>query len=180
MRYATRYRDTIVLTFMCRLLAVLSVLIGSAAAALDAPNERVMLTVDGHISTTNSGEQALFDRAMLANLDWRTIETYTSFTEGLNRFSGPTIASLLEAVGAQGAKLRAVAADDYAVTISIADAKKHGAILAMEHNGQQMGIRNKGPIWIVYPQSKAEAEAHTYYVQMIWQLVRIEVLAQAG
>ncbi len=147
--------------------------------ALEAPAGRVMLTVDGNISTTNTGDQALFDRAMLANLGWKTIETYTSFTEGLTQFSGPSIASLFEVVGAQGAEFRAVAADDYAVTISIVDAKKHGAILAMEHNGEQMGIRNKGPIWIVYPQSEAEAEAHKYYVQMIWQLVRIEVLPRA-
>ncbi len=168
------------LTLTCRLLTILSVFIGTTVLALEAPEDRVMLTVDGNISTTNAVGQALFDRTMLSDLDWQTIETYTSFTKGLNRFSGPSIASLLEAVGAQGAEFRAVAADDYAVTISIEDAKKHGAILAMEHNGEQMGIRNKGPIWIVYPQSEAEAESHKYYVQMIWQLVRIEVLPQAG
>ena len=69
----------------------------AARAELSAPEGRVLLTVSGDISATNTEDMAEFDRDMLMALDWREIETFTSFTEGPQVFAGPTLASVLAA-----------------------------------------------------------------------------------
>lgn len=147
-----------------------------ARADLPTPSGPVILTVSGAITETNGDGVARFDREMLKALDWREIETFTSFTSGPQRFAGPTLASLLEAVGAQGSRLNATAINDYFVEIPVAHASEHDVLLAMEMNGKPMRIRDKGPIWVVYPLSEEEAAGKPFDTEMIWQLNRIEVI----
>lgn len=146
-------------------------LVAAPVAALDAPEGAVVLTVTG------TGDAPMpFDRAMLEALDWREIETFTSFTEGPQRFAGPTLASLLEALGVRDGTLRATAVNDYSVEIPAAHAWQHDVILAMDHGGQAMRVRDKGPIWVVYPLTEADAAAQPFDSEMIWQLVRLDIL----
>ena len=58
-----------------------------------------MLTVSGEIAVENALGLAEFDIGMLRDLDWREIETFTPFTQGMQRFAGPTLASLLDRLG---------------------------------------------------------------------------------
>ena len=146
-----------------------------AASPLPRPSGEVLLTVSGAISVTNVGQGAVFDRAMLQALDWVELETYTSFTSGVQRFAGPTLVSVLEAVGAEGSTLSATALNDYTVTIPVEHARAHEVILAMDMNGRPMRVRDKGPIWVVYPLSQSAAEQRPFDGQMIWQLVQIRV-----
>lgn len=146
------------------------------AAELSQPEGRVVLSVSGAIGAMNGEGIADFDEAMMRSLDWREVETHTSFTEGPQRFAGPTLASLLAAVEAEGVRMNARAINDYFVEIPVDHAAAHDVILAMEMNGRKMRIRDKGPIWVVYPLSEAEAEAKPFDTEMIWQLNRIEVL----
>jgi len=143
--------------------------------SLAAPSGPVLLEVDGAISHTNVAERAIFDREMLTNLDWVEVDCYTSFTQGLQRFAGPTLMSLLETVGANGVMLHATAINDYSVEIPLSHAKLHGVILAMEHNGTPMRVRDKGPIWVVYPLKEREAQSKKFDTEMIWQLARLTV-----
>ena len=85
-----------------------------AATGLPKPQSDVLLNVTGSISVQNGDTGAAFDRAMLERLDWVEIETFTSFTTGPQRFAGPTLVSVLEAVGATGSTLHAKAINDYA------------------------------------------------------------------
>ncbi len=146
-----------------------------SAAGLQSPSGAIVLTIAGTIEKHNAGDRAVFDRAMLEALDWRTVRTFTSFTEGEQEFSGPTLASVLAAVAASGDVLRATAINDYAVTLNAADAATHDVLLAMDHNGRPMRVRDKGPIWVVYPLSEAEAQGKPFDAEMIWQLDRIFV-----
>ncbi|THH34254.1 hypothetical protein E4Z66_19270 [Aliishimia ponticola] len=145
------------------------------AAQLGVPHGRVLLEVSGQIGNTNGDGVARFDREMLEALDWREVETYTSFTEGLQRFAGPTLASLLEAVAADGTKLHATAINDYYVVIPTGHADEHDVILALDHDGKPMRVRDKGPIWVVYPLEEAEAGEKPFDTEMIWQLNRLSV-----
>lgn len=146
------------------------------ARALDKPQGGfVLLTVSGEITAPNGDGVAEFDRALLESLDWREIETYTSFTEGPQRVAGPTLESLLEAVGAQGSSLTAWAINDYSITIPIEHARDHNVILAMEMNGARMRVRDKGPIWVIYPLTEEQAAMRMFDGEMIWQLVRLRI-----
>ncbi|WP_299695160.1 molybdopterin-dependent oxidoreductase [uncultured Tateyamaria sp.] len=146
-----------------------------ASTSLPQPEGDVLLNVTGSITVGNTASGAAFDRKMLEALDWVEIETYTSFTTGPQRFSGPTLASVLAAVGATGTSLEAKAINDYAVRIPVSDADDHDVILAMDMNGKPMRVRDKGPIWVIYPLSRADAEMRPFDGQMIWQLVQIRV-----
>lgn len=143
---------------------------------LPKPEGRVLLEVTGNISNYNADGMAQFDMAMLRALDWRDVQTYTSFTDGEQRFSGPTLRSLLDVVSASGTTLNATAINDYFVQIPFNDAVEHGVILAAEMNGKQMRLRDRGPIWVIYPLSKKQAEKKVFDAEMIWQMNRLEVI----
>lgn len=157
--------------------AIIALSMGFAvsASALEAPQSRTILTVTGAIVSTNVGDSAEFDRAMLEDLEWREIESHTSFTEGPQRFAGPTLASLLEALGVEDGILHASAINDYTVEIPVGHAELHNVILAMDMNGRAMRVRTKGPIWVVYPMSARQAADKSFNTEMIWQLDRIRV-----
>ncbi len=145
------------------------------ATTLPQPEGTVLITVSGSINADNGDGVVQFDRTMLENLDWREVRTYTSFTSGEQVFEGPTLASLLTAVGADGDTLKAIAINDYTVTIPAAHASEHGVILAMDQNGRAMRVRDKGPIWVVYPLDETQAGQQLFDAEMIWQLNRIVV-----
>lgn len=163
--------------FRALLITILAVLgaTASGAAGLPKPQEPVLLTITGQITYTNNGNAAEFDREMLEGLEWREIQTFTAYTEGEQTFAGPTLASVLEAVGATGENLLARAINDYTTIIEASDAARHDVILAMDQNGRPMRVRNKGPIWVVYPMTEEQASMSEFDAQMIWQLVSVNV-----
>ncbi|SNT15083.1 hypothetical protein SAMN04488078_10632 [Antarctobacter heliothermus] len=144
------------------------------SVALDVPNGPPILTVSGDIGATNAGDAAVFDRAMLEALDWQQIETYTPFTDGPQRFAGPTLASLLEAIGVDTGTLMATALNDFSIGIPVSDAGVYDVLLALDHNGQAMRTREKGPIWVIYPSDSADVIDDELGSRMIWQLNRIQ------
>ena len=143
------------------------------AAGVGVPKGQVVLTVSGSI--TSEADVIEFDRDMLQALDWREIRTFTSFTEGEQVFAGPTLASVLASVGAQGSVIAATALNDYTVEIPLSDAEEHNVILAMDLNGKPMRIRDKGPIWVVYPLREEDAAKQMFDGKMIWQLDRLSI-----
>ncbi|MCO6383009.1 molybdopterin-dependent oxidoreductase [Oceanicola sp. 502str15] len=147
-----------------------------AAQELAAPEGEVILTVSGEIATTNAEGTAQFDLAMLEALGTETVETTTIWTEGTNTFEGVSLKALAEAVGMEGATLRATAINDYAVEIPLTDAVEGGPIVAYRMNGTEMSVRDKGPLWIIYPyDASAEYRTEVIYSRSIWQLDRIVV-----
>lgn len=160
---------------LVRALAAVFFCLAAPALALDAPEGRALLTVTGTIAETNDGDAARFDRALLEQLDWREIETHTSFTEGPQRFAGPTLASLLDAVGASGGTLTLTALNGYEIRFPADYAARHGVLLALDHDGRAMSVREKGPIWVVFPLDRDGAENKLFDGEMIWQLSRLHV-----
>ncbi|WP_420326879.1 hypothetical protein [Mameliella sp.] len=157
------------------LCCLLFFLIAGPVRALDAPQGRPLLIVGGMIAATNDGALARFDRAMLQALDWQEIETYTEFTEGVHRLAGPSLASLLAVLGVESGTLRAVALDDYVLEFPVSDAADFGIVLAIEREGKPFGVRNRGPIWLVYPAPTPEEAGQFHTSRMIWQLTRLTV-----
>ncbi len=149
----------------------------TAARALEPAKGDVVLTVSGAIANTNAGETAEFDRAMLEAIGTVTFETETMWTEGVQTFTGVELSDLLSVLGVNGSQLRATAVNDYAVDIPTDDAVEGGPIVAFLRNGERMSLRDKGPLWIVYPyDSSPEYRTEVIFSRSIWQLDRIEVL----
>ena len=162
-----------------RSLAILLLLLGSATRAetLPTPTGEVILTVSGSIAATNGDGIAEFDLAMLRALPSTSISTTTIWTDGKRRFDGVSLSNLLNAVGATGGRLLAKALNDYAVEIPLGGAEPNAPIIAYELDGMTMSVRNKGPLWIIYPyDSDSRYRSEKIYSRSIWQLNRIEVL----
>lgn len=149
----------------------------AAGTGLPEPRDEVILTVTGAVAIKNSADAARFDRTMLEDLPRTGFATTTIWSEGQSRFTGVLLQDLLAAVGAEGKMLKAIALNDYAVEIPVADETTASAIIAYEIDGQAMSVRDKGPLWIVYPyQSAARFRTETVYSRSIWQLSHIEVI----
>ncbi|NDV00532.1 molybdopterin-dependent oxidoreductase [Pseudoroseicyclus tamaricis] len=147
-----------------------------AAQELGTPEGDILLTIDGAITETNDDGRAVFDRAMLEALGPVTFETETTWTEGVQTFTGVELATLLEAVGATGDSIAATAINDYAVDIPREDWVEGGPIVAYLRNGEEMPVRDKGPLWVVYPFDASEDyQTEVIYSRSIWQLDRITV-----
>lgn len=157
--------------------AAAALLFSIPAHALDAPKERVVLTVTGAIDETNAPGQAVFDLAMLKALPGRSGEMETPWTEGRTRFDGPLLRSLLEAVGAHGKTLRITALNDYSAEVPMEDATDYDTMLAVAMNGEAMSVRDKGPIFMVYPfDINPELYNEKYFSRSVWQIKAIEVI----
>ena len=150
---------------------------GSASAAsLAAPQGEVILTVTGNVKASNDGDAAKFDLAMLRELGPTTIETTTIWSEGVQTFEGVSLDVVLDALGVEDGVLRATAINDYTVEIPVSDAVEGGPIIAYELNGAVMSVRDKGPLWVIYPyDAKSDYRSEVIYGRSIWQLDRIEV-----
>jgi hypothetical protein len=148
----------------------------SAADALAPPRDRVILSVTGRIERANAPDRADFDRAGLERLGMTEIVTSTDWTQGKKRFEGPLVRDVLTAVGASGTSVYAVALNGYRFEIPVADFARYPVILALKSDGQYMSVREKGPIWIVYPQDQhPELDNAATKNKWIWNLRTFEV-----
>jgi hypothetical protein len=150
--------------------------LSAGAAELPKPKGEVILTMAGTIAAMNNEGRAEFDMDMLQTLPVTTFKTTTTWTEGVNTFTGVSLKALLAAVGAQGTIAKAIALNDYAVEIPVSDAVVDGPIVAYAMDGKPMPVRDKGPLWIVYPyDANAAYRTEAVYSKSIWQLSRIEL-----
>jgi hypothetical protein len=149
--------------------AVSALLLCLPAAAmardLGTPTGAVVLTV-----TDAAGGKWSLDRAMMEALGWQTITSVTPFTDGPQEFGGIPLAALAEATGAAGSVIEAVAINDYVAEIPAAHMAEHSVFLALDQNGEPMRVRDRGPVWIIYPSDTVEAGAERFDALMVWQL----------
>jgi len=148
----------------------------SEAGGLPPPTGRPILEVSGAIGRTNAPGKAVFDLASIEALGLRELTTRTPWTEGEQRFSGIDPRALLAAVEARGKELEATALDGYRVVVPIADLERFPMLLATRRDGRPMPVRERGPLWLVYPWSThPETAEQPYRGRAIWQLRTIVV-----
>jgi hypothetical protein len=138
---------------------------------------REILTVTGRIAPAHRASGARFELRTFEALGLEQLETRTPWTgTDVRRFEGIRLATLLGAVGAEGAQLRAIALNDYAVTAGIPELTAAGGFLATRQDGQALRIRDRGPIWLLFPWSaRPELDTSVHRERSIWQIRRIEI-----
>ena len=139
-----------------------------------APEGPVILSVTG---LEGPRAQVDFDQALLAGLPAATFETTTIWTEGPQSFTGVPFAMLLDHLSVSEGTVRMIAANDYAVEMPVAEVLTGEAMIAYLQNGAPMSLRDRGPLWVVYPyDADPELRTELVYSRSVWQLVRLEVL----
>jgi hypothetical protein len=144
--------------------------------SLPEPKGRAVLTVSGKIAVKNRGETAAFDMAMIEALPQHSFTTRTPWYDRPVKFTGPLLSDVLDAVQASGGTISAVAINDYKISIPADDARKFKVVMARQIDDKPISVRDKGPLFIVYPfDSAAELRSSTYYERSIWQLKAMEI-----
>jgi hypothetical protein len=155
--------------------ACLMALTFAPAAALEPPTGKVVLTISGNVGQANAGRKADFDMVMLGRLPQHSFTTMTPWFSQPRKFSGPLLRDVLAAAGVRSRKLRAVALNDYKVDIPVEDAARFDVIVATLMDDRPMSVREKGPLFIVYPfDSHPELRSEKYFSRSAWQLRTLE------
>ena len=163
-------------TFGGFLLSGIAMSAASAADSLPVPSGKPILTISGNISRTNVGDTASFDRTMLEELPQETVETTTPWYTGPVQFEGVRMSRLMQLVGATGRSVTAIALNDYSTVLPMSDFEKFGTLLAIKRDGAYMPVRDKGPLFIIYPfDSMAELKSQQFYSRSAWQVAKLQI-----
>jgi hypothetical protein len=173
-----------------------------ARLPVSAARGPALLTVTGAIARTNRGpfDPALdqmmhkqqvrfsaactFDFAALSRLPSKSIRPTLEYDAKPHALQGPALLDVLEQAGYQGGEraslvLRAV--DGYAVTITAAQARAQGFIVATMLDGRPMPLGGLGPLWAVYDANRVPEMAARPLAERFaacpWALYHIEVQA---
>lgn len=169
------------MTDMFRTLALVTAL-ALGGASLAGPSlagetaEPVILTVTGHVSHPNRGpvdpfRDAVFDHlgvsfdsgftftlAQLKALPQQTVTAqYTDWPHAVTA-SGPSLADVLKAAGAEGKTVVVQAADGYSPEFTGDDVARGKLILALEADGEPLAMGGRGPIWLFGPPDSFAAQ----------------------
>jgi hypothetical protein len=156
--------------------AGLAVALLPSAWALDRPKGKVVLTITGKIQHTNAPGKAEFDMEMLSALPQHSFTTTTPWYPQARKFTGPLMRDVLAAVGAQGTMLEAAALNDYKSELPVADTQGHDVVVARLLDDKPMPVREKGPLFIIYPLHTDEGlRSERYYNRCAWQLKSLDV-----
>jgi hypothetical protein len=140
------------------------------------PAGPVILTVSGNIEGAGAGPIVRLDRAMLESLGVTQLTTSTAWTAGESVFEGVLVRDLLEALGARGTEVIATALNDYVASIPLRELYDYPVLLAFRMDGHDLEVRDKGPIWIVYPRDQyPELKISLVDRKWVWQLSSLEI-----
>lgn len=116
--------------------------------------------------------------ADLAALPQVKFTTTTVWTEGEMTFSGPSLSGLLGTLGVSDGDVKMTAVNNYKVRVPRAAIEANAPIIANRIDGKEFGVRQKGPLWLVYPYDAEERfRSETIFSYSIWQLTSIHVLS---
>lgn len=160
------------LKLMLAALALLFLAAGPSVAAEDS----VILTISGAIGTTNQDGKFILDRHALESMPTTVVKTETPWTKGMVTFEGVSLKALLDLVAAKGTVIHAIALNDYVVDVPVEDAANPKVIVAYRMNGETMRVRDKGPLWLIYPMSEEpDLRTEATHNKMIWQIKQFDI-----
>lgn len=174
----------------------------ATAGAAARPSGPALLTVTGAVGKTNRGpfdpaldqmmakqklafERAFaFDFAALAALPSVAIAPVLEYDAKAHRLRGPRLLDVLAAAGCrlkEESRLVLRAVDGYAVTLTAAQARAEGFIVATELDGRAMPLGGLGPLWAVMDAGRVPALAARPLAERFgncpWALYHIDVQA---
>lgn len=154
-----------------RVFAAVAILLCVSIAPGVAAGKRakgVVLTIQGQIDGDGPREFTLAD---LEAMERQSFTTWTPWHDAPVTFEGVPLAALMKHIGARGQTVIAEALNKYYVEFRGFDFVRYKPIIAYKADGAYMGIRDKGPLFVIFPfDSDPELKSAKYYALSIWQL----------
>jgi len=146
------------------------------ACDLPEPKGPVLLEISVRGGQDGQGHHIAMDRAALDALPQEGFRTRTLWTDGEQVFRGVRLKTMMRCLGIEDGTLTLHARNAYVIEIAARDVRSDGALIATQRNGAAMSVRDKGPLWLVYPyDGNPVFRTESIYAQSIWQLDRIEI-----
>jgi len=102
------------------------------------------------------------------------LQTDNDFVDNGAVFIGPLARDIVAMLGDEVKSATFTAVNDYFIEIPVADFQKYDVIFALSINGAPISLRDRGPIWLIYPMSDhPELQDRIYNDRLIWQLVKV-------
>jgi hypothetical protein len=174
----------------------------NAAPKTRSGSSPALLTLTGAIAKANRGpidpaldqmmvkQKLAFDKARtfefseLAAMPRRAIKPTLEYDSKRHELAGPLLVDVLKAAGAaltDSTRLQMRAVDGYSPSISLADARRQGFIVATHLDGKPMPLGGLGPLWAVFEPDRfpdmAAKPVSERFALCPWGLYHIEVLA---
>lgn len=134
------------------------------------------------ILTVSSSDGTILNEYSLADLDsleQTQLKTDNFYIDEPSVFSGPTLALVVTNAGyptTGDGTIILTAINEYKVEVPVADLEAYNVLLATRRDNEVMSIRDKGPIWVMYPISDyEELQDPIYNNRLIWQLKNIQL-----
>jgi hypothetical protein len=154
------------------LVAAVAVLFAADTRSACAQQETVFV-----VKNEATGQLMPFDRSSLEAMRQVTYRTTTIWTDGVREFRGVPLSEVLQDVGVSSGKVVFVATNDYSAEMPVEEVTADVPLLALTIDGHPMRLRDKGPVWVVFPYDLAtDYQSEVVYSRSVWQMVRIEVL----
>ncbi len=145
----------------------------SGEKAAVAKKEKALSTIfnkDGKaiLSITESDLKSFPEVTFKATTPWypKTVE-----------FKGVSFKAVLEKAGIKSTDMLTVVAwDKYSTDVPAADAFEHNVMLATHADGVRMDLKNKGPLFIMYPMDdNPKLKDNQFYNRSVWSIKEIRV-----
>lgn len=155
------------------LLIPLLLALSSVTARASSTEGEVVLTV----AVRGTAIVKTFDREDLLKMPQVTYRTSTIWTDGVLQFQGVPLSAVLQTVGVKEGMIVLSASNDYEAEVPFDTVTEEIPMIAMSIDGKLMSLRDKGPLWLVYPYDRAtQYQSEVVYTRSVWQLERIEVV----
>ncbi len=154
------------------LLGCLLTIVSMALPDIVHAEDAVILTVSGRDSETGDLVKRDLSMADIEAMESSVLKTTTIWTSGEHEFRGVTLTELFRSLKIEvPARLRCTALNEYSVELPFSDTRETTVLMAYQFDGAYMRVRDKGPLWIVYPRDSGIINAAD---KMVWQLRELE------
>lgn len=146
---------------------LLSFCLLSSLVHAETVSDKIILT----ITNKSPAAEVQLNDATLAKMPQKSMTLTTPWYPTPQTFEGPLLRDVLKLANIKSGNITLKALNDYAISIPVSDAQQYDVIVARLLNGKAMSVREKGPLFIVYPFHEHEDLRKTdYYRRCSWQL----------
>jgi hypothetical protein len=160
----------VMMRFWLRMIGVL-VMLGCCVARAEEVPDAPLLVVEAP-----DGTERTYSREALEAMRQVSYRTSTIWTDGVIEFRGVPLSEIMKEAGVTSGRIVLRASNDYSAEMPLSSVTSDIPMIALMMDGKPMTLREKGPLWLVYPYDLSDAyQSEVVYTRSIWQLVKIEV-----
>lgn len=147
-----------------------------ALAAMMVPAANVTRAEDVLLTISHPNGVTTLTDADLSALPQVVFRSKTQWTDGIITFEGPSLQTVLSSTGITGGEIKLTAVNDYSVSIPWSAIEENFPVVANRMNGEPFSVREKGPLWLVFPyDADEEYRTEQIFSYSVWQLDRISM-----